>query len=79
MCYFYTYIASISYRVYLKFMSVTINYNKNLSKKNSSNIVLFLDENFNISGLKNHISGPEYSFIADLIKTKDIKKKNIIL
>ena len=56
-------------------MSVTINYNKNLSKKNSSNIVLFLDENFNISGLKNHISGPEYSFIADLIKTKDIKKK----
>ena len=56
-------------------MSVTIYYNKNLSKKNSSNIVLFSDENFNISGLKKHISGPEYSFIADLIKTKDIKKK----
>ena len=56
-------------------MSVTIYYNKNISKKNSSNIVLFSDENFNISGLKKHISGPEYSFIADLIKTKDIKKK----
>ena len=60
-------------------MTVIINYNKNLYKKNSSNIVLFSDENFSISGLKKHISGSEYSFIADLIKTKDIKKKNIIL
>ena len=75
MCYFYSYIASISYRVYLKFMTVKINYNTNSSKKNSSNIVLFSDENFNISGLKKHISGSDYSFIADLIKTKDIKKK----
>ena len=56
-----------------KFMSVTIYYNKNLSKKNSSNIVLFLDEKFTISGLKKHISGSDYSFISDLIKTKDTK------
>ena len=59
-------------------MTVKINYNTNSSKKNSSNIVLFSDENFSISGLKKHISGSEYSFIADLIKTKDIKKKILI-
>ena len=72
--YFYSYIALISYRVYLKFMSVKINYNKNLPKKNSSNIGLFCDEKFNISGLKKYISGTEFSFVSDIIKTKDIKK-----
>ena len=56
-------------------MSVTINYSKNLSKKNSSNIILFSDENFNISSLKKQISSSDYSFISDLIKNKDIKKK----
>ncbi len=56
-------------------MSVTINYKKNLVKKSSSNLILFCDENFNISGLKKHFSGNEYSFILDLIKTKDLKKK----
>ena len=56
-------------------MSVTINYNKNSSKKNSSNLIIFTDENFNISALKKHISSSDFSFIADLIKTKDIKKK----
>ncbi len=56
-------------------MSVTINYKKNLIKKSSSNLILFCDENFNISGLKKHFSGNEYSFIADLMKTKDLEKK----
>ncbi len=55
-------------------MSVKINYNKNLLKKNSSNILLFCDEKFTISGLKKHISGSEFSFISDLIKTRDTKK-----
>ena len=56
-------------------MSVKINYSNSSSKKNSSNLILFSDENYNISGLKNYISSSEYSFIADLIKTKDLKKK----
>ena len=51
--YFYSYIAFISYRVYLKFMSVQINYKNSYQKKNSSNLVLFVDEKFNISNLKN--------------------------
>ncbi len=56
-------------------MSVKINYKNNFLKKNSSNLVLFSDENFNISGLKNHISSKEHYFIKDLIKNMDIKKK----
>ncbi len=56
-------------------MSVTISYKKNLSKKQLSNRILFIDENYNISALKNLLDINEYSFISDLIKTKDLKKK----
>ena len=58
-------------------MSVTINYKYKSTKNNSSNLVLFTDEKFNIFALKKLISSNEYSFISDLIKTKDIKKKII--
>ena len=58
-------------------MSITINYKSNLVKKNSSNLVLFVDEKFNISSLKKHILGIEYSFISDLLKVKDLKKSII--
>ena len=71
-----------------KFMSVTINYKKN-SKKKTSNLVLFVNENFKISNLKKYLSGSEYSFISDLLiitnKEKEIvsydisSKKKIIL
>ena len=47
-------------------------------KKNSRNKVFFVDEKFNISTLKKHISKSEHSFIQDLLKTRDNKKKNII-
>ena len=52
-------------------MSVIINYKANFLKKNSSNIILFSDENFNITGLKKYILNTDYSFILDLIKNKD--------
>jgi leucyl aminopeptidase len=55
-------------------MSVTINYKSATSKKVSSNLVLFVDEKFNISPLKKHISNSEFSYIADLLKTSDLKK-----
>ena len=58
-------------------MSIKISY-KNNQSKTSSNLVLFVDEKFSVLNLKKHISGQEYSFIIDLIKTKD-KKKNIII
>ena len=56
-------------------MSVQINYKNNLINKSTSNLVLFVNEKFNISGLKKHVSSSEYSYISDLLKTKDIKKK----
>ena len=54
-------------------MSVKINYNSNQSKKNPTNLVLFVDENFNISSLKIHLSNKEYAYIADIIKISDKK------
>ena len=56
-------------------MSIKINYKKGLSKKNSSNLILFVDEKFNLSGLKKYLTISEYSYISDLLKTQDVKKE----
>ena len=56
-------------------MTVQINYKNKFTKKETSNLVLFVDEKFNISTLKKHILSSEYSYILDLVKTKDRKKK----
>ena len=61
--------------MYLNFMSIKINYKKGLSKKNSSNLILFVDEKFNLSGLKKYLTISEYSYISDLLKTQDVKKE----
>ena len=58
-------------------MSIQINYKAGPFKKKSSNLVLFVDENFNITGLKKLISNEEYSFIGDLLEINDKKKKII--
>jgi len=58
-------------------MTVQINYKSNSLKKNSNNLLLFVDEKFNISSLKKLISSKEYSIINDLLKISD-KKKQII-
>jgi leucyl aminopeptidase len=55
-------------------MTIQINYKTSNSKKVSSNLVLFVDEKFNISGLKKHISNSEFSYISDLLKNSDLKK-----
>jgi leucyl aminopeptidase len=55
-------------------MTVQINYNSSGFKKDSNNIVLFVDEKFNINPLKKHISNTEFSYISDLLKTSDLKK-----
>ena len=59
-------------------MTVQINYKNISSKKVSSNLVLFVDEKFNISGLKKHISNSEFSYISDLIKNNDLKKDLLV-
>ena len=60
-------------------MSIKINYSNKLTGKISSNLVLFVNEKFNISNLKKIISNNEFSYISDLLKTSDLKKKYFCL
>ena len=55
-------------------MSILINYKNSSYKRNSSSLVLFVDEKFNISPIRKHLSTQENSFVSDLIKAKDVKK-----
>jgi len=59
-------------------MTIQINYKTSNSKKVSSNLVLFVDEKFNIIGLKKHISNSEFSYISDLLKNSDLKKSLLV-
>ena len=59
-------------------MSIKINYSNNLSDKSSTNLILFTEENFNISALKKYISNAEFSYINDLLKSSDLKKNLLI-
>ena len=56
-------------------MSIQINYKNSGLKKTSANLVLFVDQNYNIDSLKRYISNSEFSYISDLLKTSDLKKK----
>ena len=60
-------------------MTIQINYKNTGSKKILTNLVLFVDENFNIRDLKKYISNSEFSYIADLLKNSDFKKTYFIL
>ena len=55
-------------------MSIKINYKNNNWNKSLTNIVLFVDENFNINSLKKDLSNSEFSYISDLLKNCDLKK-----
>ena len=59
-------------------MTVKIIYKNSSSKKNLTNLVLFVDENFNIGGIKKYISSLEFSYISDLIKNSDLKKDLLV-
>ena len=56
-------------------MTIQINYKNNGPKKVTSNLVLFVDEKFNLNGVKKYISNTEYSYISDLLKNSDLKKQ----
>ena len=55
-------------------MTIQINYKSSNLIKASSNFILFVDEKFNIGGLKKYISTNEFSYISDLLKNSDLKK-----
>ena len=59
-------------------MSIKINYSNKITDKSSVNLVLFTDENCNITGLKKHTSNLEFSYLNDLLKTCDLKKNLLV-
>ena len=56
-------------------MNIKINFKNRAFNKSNGNVLLFVDEKFNISGLKKLISHSDYSYILDLLKSEDLKKK----
>ena len=59
-------------------MTVQVLYKNSKLNKSSANLVLFVEENFNISSLKKHILNTEFSYISDLLKTCDLKKNLLV-
>ena len=59
--------------VFLKNMSIKINYSKK-RKKSLNNLILFCKEGFKINNLKKYLSELEFSYVSDLLKTNDLKK-----
>ena len=59
-------------------MKITVNYKKKLSAKNSSNLIFFVNEKYNLINLSKFITKPEYNYVIDLIKSQDLTKKILI-
>ena len=59
-------------------MAIKINYTKNTVNKANSNLVLFSNEKFNISGLRKNLSEFEFKYINDLLKNSDLKKNILV-
>ena len=59
-------------------MAIKINYVNKTSEKSLGNLVLFSNEKFNINGLKKYLTNSEFSYISDLLKTSDLKKKLLV-
>ncbi len=58
-------------------MHIKINYTNKKINKNSSNLILFCDEKFNVEPVKKDLSKEEFKYIKDLLKIFD-QKKNLI-
>ena len=56
-------------------MTIQINYKNSVLKNASGNLILFVNEKFEISSLKKYISKSEQLYISDLLKSNDSKKK----
>ena len=56
-------------------MFIKINYSNNTGSKSLSNYALFVEENFSISTIKKNFSNTENSYINEILKKHDLKKK----
>ena len=59
-------------------MSIKIRYTNKTLVKPSSNTVFFSNEKFNINSLKKYLSKYEFSYISDLLKSSDLKKRLLV-
>ena len=59
-------------------MPIKINYKNSPISTNSKNLVLFVDEKFNISGIKKYFSDSEFSYISELLRNSDLKKDLLV-
>jgi len=59
-------------------MSIQISYKSSSPKKSSNNLILFVDEKFNIIPIKKDISTSEFSYINELLKTSDLSKNLLV-
>ena len=60
-------------------MNVVISYRSIASKKKAVNQVLFVDDSFNISKCKKFFLAKEFSFVTDILKSKNLKRKFVSL
>ena len=56
-------------------MTIQINYKNSTSKTTSGNLILFVNDKFEIKGFKKYISKSEQLYMSDLLKNSDFKKK----
>jgi leucyl aminopeptidase len=59
-------------------MSIKISYFSKSIGKSTGNAILFVNEKFNIGSLKKYVSESEFSYINDLLKNSDLKKKILV-
>jgi len=59
-------------------MSIKISYQKKSTNNITSNVVLFTNDKFNTNNLKKYIPKSEYLYVNDLLKTSDLKKKELV-
>ena len=59
-------------------MPVKISYSSSNNSKLSTNTVLFVNEKFNISNVKKHLSSGELNYIEGVLKNSDLKKNILV-
>jgi len=59
-------------------MSIKISYSNKLNSKLSHNIVLFVNDKYNLQNIKKYITNSEFSYISDILKSGDLKKNILV-
>ena len=59
-------------------MSIKINFKNGDLKKTQNNLVLFVDDKFNLGSLRKYLSNSEFTYINDLLKISDLNKNLLV-